>query len=66
MQRFLIRLQGRQVCKDVDDKVLRVELKNGKFFVNTLYKTLEPGRQCVFPTIVIWKSWVLLRVGFFA
>ena len=54
------------MCKDVDDKVLRVELKNGKFFVNTLYKTLEPGRQCVFPTIVIWKSWVLLRVGFFA
>ena len=66
MQRFLIRLQGRQVCKDVDDKVLRVELKNGNFFVKTLYKTLEPRRQCVFPTIVIWKSWVLSRVGFFA
>lgn len=65
MEWFLWRLQWRRVYRDKDDKVLWTESKDETFFVKTLYKALESRRQDVFPTSVIWNSWVLLRVGFF-
>ena len=40
--------------------------KDGKFTIKSLYKALEPERLGDFPASVIWNSWVLPRVGFFA
>ena len=52
--------------KDVDDQVIWTKSKDGKFIVESPCKALETERQGVFPTRVIWDSWVPLRVGFFA
>ena len=40
---------------DRDDEVLWAESKYETFFVKTLYKVLEPRRQGVFPTSVVWN-----------
>lgn len=44
-------------------KVLWTVPKDETFSVKTLYKALEPRRQGVFPTSVIWNPWVPPRVG---
>ena len=54
------------MCRDVGDPVIWTKSKDGKFTIKSLYKALEPKRKRDFPTSVIWKSWVLSRVGFFA
>ncbi|RVW97659.1 Exocyst complex component SEC8 [Vitis vinifera] len=55
-ERYLLRLHGRRVFLDRDDEVLWTESKYETFFVKTLYKVLEPRRQGVFPTSVVWNS----------
>ena len=50
----------------VQDKLLWIGVKNGKFSIKELYKELELARQMVFPSNVIWKSWVPPKVGVFA
>ncbi|RVW92161.1 hypothetical protein CK203_027179 [Vitis vinifera] len=64
MEHFLLRLHGRRVSRDRDDEILWIESKNEAFSVKSLYKALYLGMQGVFPTSVIWNSWVLLRVVF--
>ena len=66
MECFFQRLQGRRMCRDVDYQVVWTKSKDSKFTVKSLYKALEPEKQSDFLAIVIWNSWVLPRVGFFA
>ena len=63
---FLLRLQGRRVCSDVEDQVIWTKAKDGRFSVKSLYKTLDPERLGDFPARVIWNSLVPPRVSFFA
>ena len=43
MEWFLLRLQGKRVYRDKEDKVFWIEPKGGKFSVKALYYALEPG-----------------------
>ena len=63
---FLLRLQGRRVCSDVEDQVVWTKAKDRRFSVKSLYKALEPKRLGDFPSRVIWNSLVPPRVSFFA
>ena len=62
---LLLRLQGRRVYSDVEDRVVWTKSKDGRFSVKSLYKALEPERQGDFPARVIWNSLVPSRVSFF-
>ena len=66
VEHFLLRLQERRVYSDVEDQVLWTKAKDGRFFVKSLYKALEPERLGDFPARVIWNSLVPPRVCFFA
>ena len=44
--------------------IVCLDKSKGGLGVKTLYKALYLGMQGVFPTSVIWNSWVLLRVVF--
>ena len=65
-EQFLLSLQGRRVCKDQKDKVIWSGSKDGKFPIKVLYSTLETESTLLFPACVIWNSWVLSKVSFFA
>ena len=62
---FLLGLNGKSVQRDVEDRVLCIETKCGKFYVKSLYKALESGPSTSFPSNVIWKSCVQPKVSFF-
>ena len=64
VEHFLLRLQERRVYSDVEDQVLWTKAKDGRFFVKSLYKALEPERLGDFPARVIWNSLVPPRVSF--
>ena len=66
VERLLLRLQGRRVCSDVEDQVVWTTSQDGRFFVKSFYKALELERQGDFPARVIWDSWMLSWVSFFA
>ena len=66
MEHFLLRLQGRRVCREEENKVIWIGLKNGRFSVKALYSALESGSTISFLASVIWNSWVSSKVGFFA
>ena len=48
MERFLMRLQGRRVCGEEEDKVIWKRLKNGRFSIKVLYSALEPRSTTFF------------------
>ena len=62
---FLLGLNGKGVQRDVEDRVLWIETKCGKFSVKSLYKALESSPSASFPSIVIWNSCVQPKVSFF-
>ena len=62
---FLLGLNGKSVQQDVEDRVLWIETKCGKFLVKSLYKAPEFGPSASFPLNVIWKSCVQPKVSFF-
>ena len=62
---FLLGLNGKSVRQDVEDRVLWIETKCGKFSVKSLYKALESGPSASFPSNVIWNSCVQPKVSFF-
>ncbi|RVW89086.1 hypothetical protein CK203_040252 [Vitis vinifera] len=62
---FLLRLQGRRVCSDVEDQVVWTKAKDRRFSIKSLYKALESERLGDFPSRVIWNSLVPPRVSFF-
>ena len=55
---FLLGLNGKSVRQDVEDRVLWIETKCGKFSVKSLYKALKSGPSASFPSNVIWNSCV--------
>ncbi|RVW41612.1 Protein ABC transporter 1, mitochondrial [Vitis vinifera] len=59
---FLLGLNGKSVQRDVEDRVLCIETKCGKFYVKSLYKALESGPSTSFPSNVIWKSCVQPKI----
>ncbi|RVW12312.1 Transposon TX1 uncharacterized 149 kDa protein [Vitis vinifera] len=65
-ERFLERLHGKRVHRDVDDMVFWTETKSGKFSVKSLYLALEVGCPSLFPSSCIWNVWVQHKISFFA
>ncbi|RVX01477.1 Protein ABC transporter 1, mitochondrial [Vitis vinifera] len=59
---FLLGLNGKSVQRDVEDRVLCIETKCGKFYVKSVYKALESGPSTSFPSNVIWKSCVQPKI----
>lgn len=60
----LLRLQGRRVCMDKEDRLVSIRKK--KFFIKGLSNELESRVQEDFLINIIGKSWVPLKVGVFA
>ena len=58
VHRFLLGLNGKSVQWDVEDRVLWIKTKCGKFSIKSLYKTLETDPLASSPSNVIWKSYV--------
>ena len=58
--------ERRRVWREVEDDMIWTRLKNAKFSIKALYLDLELGCTISFPAGVIWNSWVLLEVDFFA
>ena len=65
VEQFLLRLQGKRVYREEEDKVISIESKSSKFSIKALYFVLELGNLVSFSMDVIWNSCVLLKVGFF-
>ena len=65
-ERFLERLHGKRVHRDVDDMVFWTETRSGKFSVKSLYLALEVGCPSLFPSSCIWNVWVQHKISFFA
>ena len=42
MEQLLLRLQGKRVYKEEEDRLIWIESKSGKLFVKALYTKLEP------------------------
>ena len=55
---YWVLMDGKSVQRVVEDRVLCIETKCGKFYVKSLYKALESGPSTSFPSNVIWKSCV--------
>ena len=66
MERFLLRIQGKRVSREVEDRVLWAESKSRKFFVKSFYIALEPKGSTPFPMSSIWRSYVPPKISFFA
>ena len=66
MESFLVRLNGKRVCGDVENMVFWNKTKSGKFLVKSLYYALKPGSSSSFPSSCIWNVWVQLKISFFA
>ena len=64
VHRFLLSLNGKSVQRNVEDRVLWIKIKCGKFSVKSLYKALVLGPPVSFPSNVIWKACVP-KVSFF-
>ena len=65
VERFLLTIQGKRLVIDMEDRVIRKETKDGKFFVKSLYSALELRSAILFPMSVIWSPCVPTKVGFF-
>lgn len=63
---FLLSLHEKRVFRDEEDKTVWIETKSGKFSVKSLYSALELGSLVSFPMNIIWNSWAMPKVGFFA
>ena len=58
VERFLLCLHGKRVCRDEEDKVLWTETKSSKFTIKSLYNLLESGNSVSFSLRIIWTPWV--------
>ena len=65
-KKHILRLQGKRVHREEEDRVIWIESKSGKLSIKALYIVLESGSSVSFSVGVIWNSWVLPNVGFFA
>ena len=62
---FLERLHKKGLLGDVDDMVVWIETKSGKFLVKSFYLTLETDCPVLFPSSCIWNVWVQPKISFF-
>lgn len=64
MERFLLRIQEKRVCRDVENRVLWIKLKSISFLSNPF---MLPWRWRVqsFLMIIIWRSCIPPKVRFF-
>ena len=65
MHSFLLGLNEKSVQRDVEDRMLWIETKCGKFSIKSLYKALVSSPPVFFPSNVIWKACVQPKVSFF-
>lgn len=61
---FFRRFQALSICKDVEDKMVSLNLKCGNFLVKSLY-TLSNGRIGTFLSSIVWNPCDLSKAGFF-
>ena len=61
--RLLRCLDGKKVRADEEDKVRRVESKDGVFSVKSLYKVLQPASSASFPSKIIWMSYAQPKIS---
>ena len=60
------KLQPLVVRREVEDILSWKESKNYNFLVRSLYRSYMRASRDPFPWSIIWRSWVLVRVSFFA
>ena len=66
VQAFLGRLSAHPLSVEIDDAIVWLPTKDGAFFVKSFYSSLADRRVEPFPHNIVWNSWVLLRISFFA
>ena len=66
VERFLLCLHGKRVCRDEEDMVQWIETRSCKFTVKSLYNILKPDNSVCFPLRIIWNLWVQPKLCFFA
>ena len=63
---FLLILHNKKVLHTLEDKLFLREAKGGPFSMKFIYKYLSDLEAHLFPSNLIWNSWVPTMVGFFA
>ena len=66
VERFLLKIQGKRLISDLENRVLWKETKDEKFSLKSLYSALELRYAILFPRSIIWSSYVPTKMGFFA
>ena len=66
MERFFLVLHNKKVLHTLEDKIFFREAKGGLFSVSLVYQHLFDIEAHLFPSKLIWNSWVPTKVGFFA
>ena len=64
-ERLLLKLQGKRIL-NMEDIVVWLEAKDGRFVVKRFYRELEPRREADFSSKVMMKAWVPPKVRIFA
>lgn len=65
VERFLLKIQGKRLISDLENRVLWKETKDEKFSIKSLYSALELRYVILFPRSIIWSSYVPTKMGFF-
>ena len=65
MEQFLLKIQTTRVQRDVDDRVISIASRCGKFSVKSLYSILEPEESLLFSSSNIRRSCAPPKVAFF-
>ena len=63
---FLQKLQKQVVIRNSTDRMAWSDSKNRKILVKAFYSFLSLGGSQLFPSKVVWNSWILIRVVFFS
>ena len=63
---FFLQLHGLVIDGEWEDKMVWMYLDINKFSVKQFYAILEPRVVVSFPAWVVWNSWALFKVNFFA
>ena len=65
VERFFLILHNKKVLHTLKDKIFLRETKGRLFSVNFVYQHLFDIEAHIFPSKLIWNSWVSTKVGFF-
>lgn len=58
---FLMRIQGRLVQRNTEDRLMWKDSKDGKLLVKSFYAFWESERGGTFLVEVVWNSWVTMK-----